>query len=349
MRLQSLLWTAALISSALASSGDRAHDFQTCVATCERKTCSAQGAYDPPLALQLTRWSCTDDCKYHCMHSIADHGLESGQRVQQYYGKWPFYRLAGMQEPASVIFSLANLVLHAWGLSEVRHEIPDGHPMKSFYVRWAHISCNAWVWSSVFHTRGMWPLLHPSIAALTLHPTDTPLTEKLDYYSAGLTILYSLYFSVVRLFHLYATPARPRPQLAFRAWSLVCIVAYAAHVAYLSLSARFDYSYNIAANVALGMAHNVLWLAFALPVSMSLFRRFAARDRTYRPWYAGRAASAVALTTAATCLELFDFPPWRRIVDAHALWHLATAPLAVLWYDFLITDALDPGWRPVRA
>ena len=48
-------------------------------------------------------------------------------------------------------------------------------------------------------------------------------------------------------------------------------------------------------------------------------------------------------------LELFDFPPWWRVVDAHSLWHLATAPLAVLWYDFLINDAIDAGWKELKA
>ncbi|KAI0035028.1 Per1-like protein [Vararia minispora EC-137] len=327
MRLRSLLCATALATVAVASSGDRAPDFQKCVNKCQRMTCST---YNPTLALRLTRWSCTDDCRYMCMHTLTDYALESGQGVQQYYGKWPFYRFAGMQEPASVVFSLTNLLLHVWGLDEVRREVPTGHPMKQFYVRWAYISCNAWLWSSVFHTR------------------DTSLTEKFDYFSAGLTILYSLYFSVVRLFHLYPVTPRARAPIMFYLWSLACAVAYAGHVAYLTLRPRFDYSYNIAANVALGLAHNALWLVFALPARLSVFRRFRARDRTYRPWYATRAATAVALTTAATCLELFDFPPWMRTVDAHALWHLATAPLAVLWYDFLINDAMDPGWRAMR-
>jgi post-GPI attachment to proteins factor 3 len=83
---------------------------------------------------------------------------------------------------------------------------------------------------------------------------------------------------------------------------------------------------------------------FALPGSAP-FVRFANMPPAYRPAYAGTAALVVALTTAATMLELFDFPPWRRVVDAHALWHLATAPLAVMWYDFILMDAQDAGWK----
>lgn len=54
------------------------------------------------------------------------------------------------------------------------------------------------------------------------------------------------------------------------------------------------------------------------------------------------------MTTAATALELFDFPPWGRVIDAHSLWHLATVPIALFWYDFLLDDALDEGWRVLR-
>jgi hypothetical protein len=37
-------------------------------------------------------------------------------------------------------------------------------------------------------------------------------------------------------------------------------------------------------------------------------------------------------------LELFDFPPLGRVIDAHSLWHAATILLANGWYKFLIRD-----------
>ena len=188
---------------------------------------------------------------------------------------------------------------------------------------------------------------------------DTSITEKLDYFSAALAILYSLYFSIMRLFHLYpinssdritnVTANLPRRRQLSRLWAVSCTVVYTAHVSYLTLLPRFDYTYNIIFNVVLGMLHNLLWLAFALPSSVSLLRRFASQPKNYRPKYVGDAARAVILTTAATCLELFDFSPWYRVIDAHSLWHLATAPLVVLWYDFLIVDAQDIGWREQRS
>lgn len=44
-------------------------------------------------------------------------------------------------------------------------------------------------------------------------------------------------------------------------------------------------------------------------------------------------------TTMAMSFELFDFPPIKRTIDAHSLWHLATAFIARGWYDFLVKDA----------
>jgi len=102
-------------------------------------------------------------------------------------------------------------------------------------------------------------------------------------------------------------------------------------------------------NLVLGLTHNALWLIYSLPASMSLLRRFPSRPKSYRPAIASRAALLVALTMAATSLELFDFPPWGRTIDAHSLWHLSTVPLTGLFYDFLIEDALDDGWREVKA
>lgn len=125
----------------------------------------------------------------------------------------------------------------------------------------------------------------------------------------------------------------------------MCILAFLGHVSYLTLLPRFDYTYNMAFNLVVGMVHNLLWLQYSLPSSLSLIRRFPSRAKSYRPAYASKAAVFIMLTTAATALELFDFPAWWRIIDAHALWHLSTVPIIVFWYQFLIEDSLDEGWR----
>ena len=128
-------------------------------------------------------------------------------------------------------------------------------------------------------------------------------------------------------------------------WTLLCSLAFLGHVSYLSLLPRFDYTYNMIFNLTVGMAHNLLWILYSLPSSVSLFSRYPGRSRSYRPRHAYKPALFALLTTCATALELFDFPPWGRVIDAHSLWHLATAPITVFWYDFLVEDACDEGWR----
>lgn len=179
----------------------------------------------------------------------------------------------------------------------------------------------------------------------------------MDYFSAALAIMYALYYTVIRIFHLYSPFRHTRitssakntsqpTNLASKAWPLLCILAYLGHISYLTLLPRFDYTYNMAFNLALGLTHNALWLLYSLPTS--IIRRFPSQSKSYRPRFANKAAVFVGLTTAATALELFDFPPWGGIIDAHALWHLATAPIALFWYDFLIEDSLDHSWREQR-
>jgi len=144
---------AAVAICVLASYGDHSPDFEDCLSRCENETCQASRSA-LPLPLRITRWSCTDDCKYVCMHLITDRDVGRGVRVEQYYGKWPFWRFAGMQEPASVAFSLLNLWSHAQGGLKIQRRVPNGHPMRKYYLVWSFTSINAWVWSSVFHTRG---------------------------------------------------------------------------------------------------------------------------------------------------------------------------------------------------
>ncbi|KAH7928150.1 Per1-like protein [Leucogyrophana mollusca] len=328
----------SLVVFTLASSGDRAPEFQNCVSACYADRCNPFTSL--PFALRLARWTCTDDCKYNCMHLITDRAIQNGSPVQQYHGKWPFWRFIGMQEPASVAFSLLNMWFHLQGARLIRQKLPSSHPMKSYYLTWALVSINAWIWSAVFHTR------------------DLPRTEKLDYFSAALAILYALYYAVVRLFHLYplsrqrdtATEADRQWKKPVRlAWSSLCIVVYLAHVTYLSVLPRFDYTYNMGFNLGVGLTHNLLWLLYSLPPSLSILRQFPYSPKSYKAPFASKAAIFVVLTTGATALELFDFAPWGRILDAHSLWHLSTAPIAKFWYDFLVEDALDDGWRETKS
>jgi len=151
MKLTVLL--LAVAATVHASSGDRDEAFQSCVSNRISEYCRTQSPL--PLMLRLTGWTCEDDCKYWCTHIMTDRAENEGRKPEQFYGKWAFWRFLGMQEPASVLFSLMNLWAHIRGSKKLRRRIRRDHPMRRYYLVFTAVSTNSWIWSAVFHTRGM--------------------------------------------------------------------------------------------------------------------------------------------------------------------------------------------------
>ncbi|RKP07946.1 Per1-like-domain-containing protein [Thamnocephalis sphaerospora] len=306
--LLGLVFVACLSAPApvLASEGDRAPEYQLCTLDCEQRLCQQRVGNETiqvnplPLYMRLLHWTCPDDCRYQCQHSVTAARLERGEPVVQYHGKWPFTRILGVQEPASVLFSLWNGYGHWRYLPVLAGSVNKRYFMRTVLLGYAFVGLNTWLWSAVFHVR------------------DTPLTEKLDYFSAGFGILYGLYMAVCRV--LYIRNMRTR-----RVLMAIFGALFTAHILYLTLDTRFDYAYNIAACATVGMLHNLIWCAWA------------ARNWRTRP-YAWQVVALVVCVTSAMMLELFDFPPLGWLVDAHALWHAATALLVPWWYRFLLAD-----------
>lgn len=222
--------------------------------------------------------------------------------VVQFHGKWPFRRLLGMQEPFSVLFSFLNLVAHWHGMSRVQESIPAWHSLRKYYMTFGYIGLASWTCSMLFHMR------------------DFPLTEKLDYFAAGASVLYGLYMAVIRILRLDQEDFQYRPTLR-RLWTAICIMLYTMHVCYLSFWS-WDYTYNMAANVAVGIIQNLLWTGF------SIFRY----QKYLKSWTAWP-GMIVAWIILAMSLELLDFPPWHGLIDAHSLWHLGTVVPTAWWYS----------------
>ncbi|KAF9956505.1 hypothetical protein BGZ72_002744 [Mortierella alpina] len=233
------------------------------------------------------------------MQTITEAALQSDEPVHQYHGKWPFYRILGMQEPASVVFSLLNGYMHVLAWPRLKKAIPEDYYMRPLYLGYAIIGMNTWLWSAVYHTR------------------DWPSTEKLDYFSAGTAIMYGLFYTVVRVTRM----VQVRSQLM---WGLVCLIPLLLHIGYLTF-VHFDYGYNMAATATVGAIHNLWWMGW----SVSNWRA--------RP-YAWEPTVSAVLITSAMCLEILDFAPLWGILDAHSLWHAATIPLVPIWYRFLLKD-----------
>jgi hypothetical protein len=206
-----------------------------------------------------------------------------------------------MQEPFSVLFSLLNFLAHDHGLHRLREAVPASYPLRKYYMLFGYFGMASWVFSMVFHTR------------------DFGVTEKLDYFGAGASVLFGLYYTPIRIFHLYRRDD-PKLQSLLRIWTGTCVGLYLAHVSYLTLWS-WDYTYNMAANVVCGIVQNVLWTWFSV-------QRYRKEGKQWTAW----PGLIVAWIILAMSLELFDFPPWGRMVDAHSLWHLGTVGPTIWWY-----------------
>ncbi|CAI0654286.1 unnamed protein product [Colletotrichum noveboracense] len=258
---------------------------------------------------RLLLWTCSSECDYTCQHIITKKRVAAGERVVQFHGKWPFHRFFGCQEPFSTIFSLGNLWAHYDGLRKFRAAVPASYPLMPWYTWLAAVGVASWTFSAIFHTR------------------DFAATEQLDYFAAGANVLYGLYYTVVRVMRL--DRPTPRRRSVLRAWTLLCVLLYAGHVAYLK-GVRWDYTYNMAANVVVGVIQNLMWLWFS-------YNKYRQTRRVWAIW----PSIVVAIIVTVMSLELFDFPPLLGALDAHSLWHLGTIPPTILMYRFLIKDAQD--------
>ncbi|KAH7133671.1 Per1-like protein [Dactylonectria macrodidyma] len=291
----------ALAATAHGSAGDRLPEFRDCLNVCKTENCGPGQDHTPiPLHHRLLLWNCASECKYACQHIVTGQRIDAGAKIVQFYGKWPFYRFLGMQEPFSVLFSLGNLWAHWDGLKKVRTMIPVTYSLRPFYIWLSCVGIVSWVCSTVFHTR------------------DFQITEELDYFAAGANVLYGLYYTLVRIFRLDRNTPRRRSTL--RAWTVLCIFLYLCHISYLKF-VRWDYTYNMAANVVVGIIQHLTWTWFS-------FDRY---KKSRRAWVA-LPGFVVAWIIFAMSMELFDFPPWLGCIDAHSLWHLLTIGPTVVWY-----------------
>ncbi|NWS05066.1 PGAP3 factor, partial [Motacilla alba] len=259
-----------------------------------------------------TGWTCRDECQYECMWLTVRLYQQGGHRVPQFHGKWPFSRFLFFQEPASAFASFLNGLASLVMLLRYRAAVPPAAP--------TYPTCVAFAWVSP-------AALCPASALVT---QTTLVATGLFLVHTGRTL--GRTGRTLTIPHLRRTLGLQRPALIsiFRAFLLLFL---AGHISYLSL-VRFDYGYNLVANAAAGMLTVAWWLRWCLRQGR----------RLPHVW---KCAAAVLLLQALALLELLDFPPLLWVLDAHALWHIGTIPLNVLFYRappcpprFLMDDSL---------
>ncbi|CAK9214247.1 unnamed protein product [Sphagnum troendelagicum] len=327
----------SLLSLCHASAGDDQPPYKSCVESCEKSGCvddscfnsckfpvgidpegdlsltkSLDSAYElflkEPLYLRWKKWDCTSECRYQCMVREEAKRESDGHLPLKYHGKWPFVRFFSLQEPASVAFSVLNLLVHFQGFSSflvlVFYKLPlsaHGSPHYEYVSLWAIyglLSMNSWIWSTVFHSR------------------DVRFTEMLDYSSAVALLGYSLILAVIRTGGMRAEAARVMVSAPITAF-------ISTHILYLNLY-KFDYGWNMQVCVVIGVTQMLLWAVWACRSS------HPARYKLL---------TVVFGASLAMLLEIYDFPPLWGILDAHAIWHATTVPITYLWWSFIKDDA----------
>lgn len=127
--------------------------------------------------------------------------------------------------------------------------------------------------------------------------------------------------------------------------AFVLALYYICHIGYLSSLHRFDYGYNMAANVFFGFLFFGSHFVFCIKKGVfegDLFGPSGGggkeNNRTPRK-YLHYGIFIFLWLNGSLMLELLDFPPilWG-LFDAHSLWHAATIPVSYAWYKFTIAD-----------
>eukprot|EP00041_Stephanoeca_diplocostata_P012324 m.206842 g.206842 ORF g.206842 m.206842 type:complete len:363 (-) comp18908_c0_seq29:2768-3856(-) len=328
----------------LSSPGDRSHVYRQCYGACERvctdAEASKQGSIstDPPHArwcadngidpLQqdpwiALLWCCADECRYQCMWKIETDKRQESQTFTtvQYFGKWPFARFLGVQEPASTLFSAVHFVIH-WKASRYFYRTfctSQTHGVINFAVQAKRVLWRVYgmLWMFVW------------VSACAFHVRDTPTTEKFDYYSATVAITSTVLLSLLSILsETMATASAARFQ-ALRVLGVGLTVGFVGcccwHIVSMATAPFFDYGYHGKFNAA--------FVCMLIPIWGSWWWV----NRGLRK-YAWKPALFSVLLPMFGALELLDFPPIGDTLDAHSLWHGLTIPCALLWWSFVMDD-----------
>lgn len=251
-----LLLSLTLLLASLASEGDQGENFQDCLIGCVQMQPQVF-----PLVHRVLLWDQRAECKYQCMRQDTKQRRHQGLRTLQYYGKWPFVRVLGMQEPLSVVSSVLNAVAHWRGFFAFYAGV-HWRQRNLLHILFLYLNTVCWGLSALFHTRDTW------------------LTERLDYFGAAALVIYGTYMAVATVFP-WTTRQRVRMAIAFVAF-------YLYHVTRLSI--HFDYGYNMRILVCFGLVFNLTWivgylgkrlhdpLAWKVPTAMLLAGAFELYD-----------------------------------------------------------------------
>ncbi|RDX76560.1 Post-GPI attachment to proteins factor 3, partial [Mucuna pruriens] len=301
-------------------------DIRSCVKQCEEIGCFGERCFPnckfsldevpishpwnmlEPIYVQWKKGDCQSDCKYHCMLDREKERELLNKDPVKFHDKWPFKRMYGIQEPASMGFSALNLAMHFHGWMSFFTLLYNKLPLKAGkkpYYEYANLwhvygilSLNSWFWSVIFHSRYY------------------ELTKRLHYSSSVVLLGYSFILAILRSFNIKEEAIRvmiPAPMISF----------VTTHIMYLN-SFKLDYEWNLKVCVLITVAQLATWAIWS------------GGSNHPSQW---KLRFIVLIGSLAMSLEIYDFPPYQGLLDAHALKQAITIPLTCLWWSFIKDDA----------
>lgn len=272
-------------------------------------------------------WSCIDMCKYMCMHDITNKRKLLGYPILKYYGHWPFIRYMGLEEPASVVFSMLNALPH---VIFILVTLTSSHVSKRIP------SLSLWSYSSTYFMRP-WLVFYPILAllswssAVVFHAQKTSLTSLVDYLTAFVFIFYAFWIALRRVWGRNANT-----YLVTLTFIVLCVLC--CYRVYMMINGHVSFDDHMKLSIGLAVCSVVIWGVWIFIIS-KLENDVMNNDTKYhRKWLC---LCCQLLFCFASLLEIFDFPPLLGIFDAHSLWHASTVPLAFIWYHFWHRDSLE--------
>uniref|UniRef100_A0A1D1XFQ2 Post-GPI attachment to proteins factor 3 n=1 Tax=Anthurium amnicola TaxID=1678845 RepID=A0A1D1XFQ2_9ARAE len=324
-----LLLTAlgCLVGHLDASAGDDDPLYRSCVEQCEKtgqigdisfQHCQYSSNASPvdgswyeqePLYLCWKQCNCRSDCRYHCMMQSENEREKLGLEPVKYHGKWPFKRAFVFQEPVSAALSAVNLIMHFNGWLSffllVYYKLPLRSQSKRTYYEY----------TGLWHIYGLLAMNAWFWSAI-FHSRDFDLTEKLECSAAVALHGYSLILAILRTFNVKDEASRvmvAAPLLAF----------VTTHILYLNFYA-LDHGLNMKVCIGIHVSQLLLWAIWA---------GVTRHPSRFKLW------TVVFLGGIALLLQICDIAPYNGYIDAHALTHATTIPVAYLWWSFIKDDA----------
>jgi hypothetical protein len=294
----SVIIASSMLLKSEASQGDLDPKYISCTRNCNLSICKSSEI--SKFGTGFPYWHCEDDCNYDCMQSITLIRSEKGYGPLKYYGHWPFLRIYGMEEPASVIFSILNSVPYFMilgrtliGMLRKDNRVQDKngveiktHFMHNWLVLYYFVSINCWLTSAYYHAR------------------KTDSASLVDFASALLFLGYSWWLAIRRI------------------WG-VCANGKLVGLVFITGGMLFSYQVNrMSAGLVTFDQHMYVSISIAILNVLTWFSwvLFSSEKQEGNTNYRYLCLLCQLWFSLAALLELYDFPAIYGLFDAHSLW-----------------------------